>query len=145
MSVYVLGFSGHEARGGLSSSTRDRTLAPRIGWRGPHLRTASACLLSHSSHVPLFVALWTAARQAPLSVGSSRQEYWSGLPCPPLGDLPDPDIKPMSLTSPALAGRFFTASATWGCTELIKAYMWKSRRQEPSPPSSPGSQEQLNG
>ena len=102
------GFRATRHVGGLSSSTRDRTLAPRIGWRGPHLRTASACLLSHSSHVPLFVALWTAARQAPLSVGSSRQEYWSGLPCPPLGDLPDPDIKPMSLTSPALAGRFFT-------------------------------------
>ena len=50
----------------------------------------------------------TVARQAPLSMGLSRQEYWSGLPFPPLGDLPDPGIKPMSLVSPALAGRFFT-------------------------------------
>ena len=44
--------------------------------------------------------------QAPLSMGLSRQEYWSGLPCPPPGDLPKPGTEPMSLTSPALAGRF---------------------------------------
>ena len=43
--------------------------------------------------------------------GFSRQEYWSGLPCPPPGDLPDPGIKPMSLISSTLAGRFFTISA----------------------------------
>ena len=43
----------------------------------------------------------------------SRQEYYSGLPFPPLEDLPDPGIKPRSLTSPALAGEFFTISATW--------------------------------
>ena len=42
------------------------------------------------------------------------QEYWNELPLPPPGDLPDPGIKPMSLTSSALAGRFFTTSATWG-------------------------------
>ena len=46
-------------------------------------------------------------------MGFSRQEYWSGLPCPPRGDLPDPGIKPVSLMSPALAGGFFTTSATW--------------------------------
>ena len=46
-------------------------------------------------------------------MGFSRQEYWSGLPCPPPGDLPNPGIEPVSLTSPALAGRFFTTSATW--------------------------------
>ena len=55
----------------------------------------------------------TVALQAPLSVGFSRQEYWSGFPCPPLGDLPAPRIKPVSLTSPALAGGFFTTNATW--------------------------------
>ena len=54
---------------------------------------------------------WIVARQAPLSVGFSRQEYWSGLPFPPAGDLPDPGIVPKSLASPALAGRFFTTSA----------------------------------
>ncbi|XDA85718.1 hypothetical protein R6Z07M_015453 [Ovis aries] len=46
-------------------------------------------------------------------MGHSRQEYWSGLPCPLAGDLADPGIKPASLTSPALAGEFFTASTTW--------------------------------
>ena len=49
----------------------------------------------------------------PLSMGFSRQEYWSGLPFPPPGDLPNSEIDPMSLVSPALAGRFFTTSATW--------------------------------
>ena len=56
---------------------------------------------------------WTVARQAPLSMGFSRQESWSGLPCPPPGDLPDPGIEPASLTSPALAGGYFATSATW--------------------------------
>ena len=55
---------------------------------------------------------WNVACQAPLSMGFSRQEYWSGLPCPAPGDLPDPGIKPSFLMSPALAGRFFTTSAT---------------------------------
>ena len=55
----------------------------------------------------------SAALQAPLSMGFSRQEYWTGLPCPPPGDLPNTGIKPRSLTSPALAGRFFTTSTTW--------------------------------
>ena len=48
------------------------------------------------------------ARQAPLSLGFSRQEYWSGLSFPPPGDLTDPGIEPMSPASPALEGRFFT-------------------------------------
>ena len=68
---------------------------------------------SHFSHVRLFVTPWTASCQAPLSVGFSRQEYWSRLPCPSPGDLSNPGIEPESLMSPALAGRFFTASATW--------------------------------
>jgi len=50
--------------------------------------------------------------QAPLSMGFSRQEYWSGLPCPPPGDLPNPRTEPTSLRSPALAGRFCTTSTT---------------------------------
>ena len=62
-------------------------------------------MLSYFSHV-LFVRLWSAAPQAPLSVGFSRQEYWSGLLCRPPGDLPDPGIEPASLTCPTLAGRF---------------------------------------
>ena len=62
-----------------------------------------ADMLSHLSLVWLSVTLWTIAHQATLSKGFSRQLYWSGLPCPPPGDLPNPGIKPMSLRSPALA------------------------------------------
>ena len=51
--------------------------------------------------------------QAPQSMGFSRQEYWSGLPCPTLGDLPDPGLEPESLMFPALAGGFFTTNAAW--------------------------------
>ena len=48
---------------------------------------------------PIFATLWTVTRQAPLCEGFSRQEYWSGLPCPPPGDLPNPEAKPTSLIS----------------------------------------------
>ena len=70
----------------------------------------------HFSRVLLFATPWTVARQAPLSMGFSRQEYWSGLPSPIPGDLPDPGIE---LKSPALAGGFFTTSAT-----LYSAVKW---------------------
>ena len=60
------------------------------------------------SHVRLFATPWTVPCQASLSMGFSRQESWSGLPFPSPGDLPDPGIKPVSLVSPALAGRFLT-------------------------------------
>ena len=61
-------------------------------------------VLSRFSHVQLFATLWTVAHQASLSMGFSRQEYWSGLPCPPPGDLPDPGIETslMSLAFPVL-------------------------------------------
>ena len=51
-------------------------------------------VLSRFRHVRFFTTPWTVARQAPLSLGFSRQEYWSGLPRPPAGDLPDPGIEP---------------------------------------------------
>ena len=73
------------------------------------------CVLSHFSHVWFFVFLWTVAYQAPLSMGFSRQEYWSGLPCPPPWDLLDPGIKPSSLMSLALAGGLFTTRTTFTC------------------------------
>ena len=66
------------------------------------------CVLSHFSHVQLFVTPWTVAHQAPLSVELSRQEYWSRSPFPTPGDLPELGIKPIFLVSLALAGRFFT-------------------------------------
>ena len=59
------------------------------------------------SHVGLFVIPWTIVHKAPLSMELCRQEYWSGLPFPPPGDLPDPGIEPVSPLPPALAGRFF--------------------------------------
>ena len=71
------------------------------------------CVLSGLSHVRLYATLWTVACQAPLSVGFSRQEHWSQLPCTSQGDLPCPGIEPFSLMSPALVGRFFTTSTTW--------------------------------
>ena len=72
-----------------------------------------ACVLSRFSCFQLFATPWTAARQAPLSMGFSRQEYWSGLLGPPPEDLPDPGIESMPLMTPALAGGFFTTSTTW--------------------------------
>ena len=77
------------------------------------LHHPSACEPSRFSRVWFFATLCSVACLAPLSMGFSRQEYWSGLPCSPPGDLPNPWIKPASLTSPALAGGFFTTSTTW--------------------------------
>ena len=68
---------------------------------------------SHFSCVQLCANLWTVARQAPLSMGFSRQEYWSGLPCSPSGDLPDLEIESVSLISPALSCESFSTSANW--------------------------------
>ena len=73
----------------------------------------TVCMLSCSSHVRLFATLWTITHHAPLSIRFSREEYWSGLPCPSPVDLPNPGIKPAPLMSPALAGRFSTTNATW--------------------------------
>ena len=71
-----------------------------------------ACVCCFFSRVQFCVTPWTVACQAHLFMGFSRHEYWSEFPCPPPEDLPDPGIKPASLMSPALAGRFFTTSAT---------------------------------
>ena len=60
------------------------------------------------SHVQFSAIPWTVAHQSPLSMEFSRQGYWSGLSFPPLGDPPDPGIKPVPLGSPALTGGFFT-------------------------------------
>ena len=60
--------------------------------------------------IRLFVTPWTVAHQAPLSMGLCRQECWSGLPCPPPGEIPNPGTKPRSLLSPELGGGFFTTT-----------------------------------
>ena len=81
-------------------------------------------LLNHFSHIQLLATPWTIACQAPLSIGFSRQEYWSGLTCPPPGNLPNRGIKPASLTFPALAGRYFTTRATWEDYVCVCIYMY---------------------
>ena len=76
---------------------------------GGHVR-----MLSYFTQVWLFATPWTVAHQAPLSMGFSRQEYWSGLPCPPPGDLYNPGIKSMSLAFHAMTRWVLHHWATWG-------------------------------
>ena len=76
-----------------------------------------ACVLSHISHVQPFATPWPVALQAPLSVGFSRQVYWSGLPRPPPEDLPDLGFESASLMFPAR--RLFTSSAMWEASSWV--------------------------
>ena len=76
------------------------------------LLSACICARSVSSVVSNSVAPWTVADQAPLSMGFSRQEYWSGLPCPPSGDLPNPGIEPYTSNVSCIGKWFFTISTT---------------------------------
>ena len=86
------------------------------------------CVLSCFSHVLLLATPWTVARQAPLSMGISRQKYWSRLSCPPLGDLPNSGIKPKSLMSPVLTGGFFNDLSHQGrlgvTAKFYRAFFW---------------------
>ena len=66
------------------------------------------------------MTLWTIAHQAPLSMGLSRQEYWSGLPCPPPGDLPDPGIQLLSLLSYSLTSENINQRSHWNCAHLFR-------------------------
>ena len=90
---------------------------------------SSTPLLSLFTHFVVsepFPTLWTVARQTSLSMGFSRQEYWSGLPFPSPGDLPDPGIEPVS---PVLAGGFFITEP-W---LLFLKYLWADKNLETSP------------
>ena len=72
--------------------------------------------------------------------GFSRQEYWNGLPCPPPGDLPNPGTEPESPASPALAGGFFTTSATWEASfyiDYVKLYSYTLQRSCLKPGAPP--------
>ena len=75
--------------------------------------------------IRLLVTPWTVARQAPLSMGFSRQEYWSGLPCPPPGDLPEPGVEQEAPCTFCIAGGFFTSEPLgkpqWPCMLLQMA------------------------
>ena len=76
---------------------------------------------------PILFTPRTVTYQPPLSMGFSRQEYWSGLPCPHPGDLPDSEITPMSLTSPELARGLFTTSTTWEAYDKPRQHIKKQR------------------
>ena len=89
-----------------------------------------ACTLSHAW---LFATSWTVARQPPLPMKFSRGEYGSWLPFPISQDLPYAGIKPMSLASPTLAGRFFTTSTTWEALRTQKHVIyWGPQSLEPT-------------
>ena len=82
-------------------------------------------MLSRLSRVLLCASLWTVAHQALLSMEFSGQESWGGLPRPSLGGLSNPGIKPASPASPALAGRFFTTSATHAFLLIINNHLFQ--------------------
>ena len=97
-----------ETPGGWVASSRTSHLVSMESACEPRFVRRPTCIWAQSlSRVPLFVTSWTVAHQGPLFMKLSRQDYWSGLPLPTLGDLPHPWIKPMS---PALAGGFLTIS-----------------------------------
>ena len=99
---------------------------------GPGPIVAWSAVLSCYSRVWLFETPWTIAHQASLSVGFPRQKYWSELPFPSPGDLPDPGIRPESLKSPALAGRFFTTCTTREVLILISHSKTKAKPKKPN-------------
>ena len=120
------------------------------GWDVSEIASDTDCMQTYSiSHLPLpyvqfprgarqvapvvssSVTLWATACQVPLSMGFSRKEYWSELPFPPLGDLPDPGIEPASPTSPTLAGRFFIISTTFqGVYVSAFSHYWQGEQGE---------------
>ena len=93
----------------------------------------------------LFVTLWTVAQRAPLSMELSWQEYWSGMSSPPPGDLADPGIKPKSLVSPALAGRFFNMDTIWVKEESEKTGLKLSIQKTKIMASEPITSWQIDG
>ena len=99
---------------------------------GTHTLTHTACVCT----IQLFVTPWTVAHQAPLSMGFFRQEYWSGLPCSPAGNLPNSGTEPACLTSPALAGTFFTSSSAWEALLTLHHHDVCARHGSPGGPST---------
>ena len=89
------------------------SLLQNTGYSSLCFTIGPCCKWKLLSCVWLFVTPWTVSHQAPLSMEFSRQEYWSGLPCLPPRDLPNPGNKPMSLISPTLASGFCNTSTTW--------------------------------
>ena len=86
----------------------------------------SVCMLSHFSHVQLFVTPQTVAHQAPQSMGFSRQVYWNGLPCPSPRGVPNPGIEPTSLVAPALQLKSFTTELPGKPQLFVYLHVYKS-------------------
>ena len=99
-----MAFSGRTRQ--ISRLSQSKVCRPSLGVCYLALGSLSVFVLSHFCSVRLWTS-WTLAHQAPLSIGFPRQEYCSGVPFPPPGDLPNPGIKPASPVDPALAGGFF--------------------------------------
>jgi len=87
------------------------------------------CVLSHFSHVRLFANLWIVACQAPMSLGFSRQEYWSGLSFFSPGDLPAPGIKPLIALFPDLVVSFFPTSTIWQACVCVCVCVCETERE----------------
>ena len=92
----------------MNTKCRVTFFLPYAVFQRSFLLDIDACMLSRFGCVQLFATLWTIALQAPQSMRFSREEYWSELPFLNPGGFPHPGMEPTSLTSPALAGRFFT-------------------------------------
>ena len=101
-------------------------------WKESGRSFTGKCVCAVVSVVSHSAAPWTVNCQAPLSMGFSRQEHRSGLPCPPPGDLPDPGIEPVSLTSRALTGGFLTTRATWGALSSTTNFRCFRKVTDPS-------------
>ena len=113
--TWLLATSTTFCRENVSTTSRTQKIFLRVHWI---LKYGFLCVLSHFSYVWLCATLWTVVHQAPLSMGFSRQEYWSGLLCPSPRNISDPGIEPPSLMYAALAGGFFTTSTTWEATDF---------------------------
>ena len=113
----------------LSLESSDHALSRSGGFCIWLLRALCTSAFSRSVMSGFLVTPWTAAHQAPLSMGCPRQEYWTGLPFPSPGDLPDPGIEPRS---PALAGRFFTAE-TPGKPHIAQCSLFHCPTPSPCP------------
>ena len=83
-----------------------------------YLFLCAVCAFSVAQSCSTLCSPWAIASQAPLSMAFSKQDFWNGVPFSPPGTLPNPGIKPASLASPALTGKFFTASTTWEALPL---------------------------
>ena len=100
----------------------------RVGHDWSNLAAAAACMLSHFSCVQLFVTLWTVAHQAPLSMGFSRSEYWSELPCPPPRYLPALGIEPKSPAAPTLQADSLSLSHQGSPCTYIYMYIYNCKQ-----------------